>query len=59
MDKRHGAGTHSRTLRARGRAVKLTWASPSLGKHGAAAPALLHARTLPSSVGSATLLQAR
>merc|ERR1712185_746775 len=46
-------------MRARGRAGKLTWAGPSVGKHGAAAPAIAGARTLPSSAGSATLLQAR
>ncbi len=43
----------------RGRAIKLTWASLSIGKHGAAAPALVRARTLPSSARSATLLPAR
>merc|ERR1712185_563055 len=46
-------------MRARGRAGKLTWAGPSVGKHGAAAPAIAGARTLPSSAGSATLLPAR
>ena len=59
MDESHGVGTHSSTLCERGRAVKFTWASPSGGKHGAAAPALLRARTLPSSACSATLLPAR
>ena len=59
MDERHGAGTHNSTLRERGRAGKLTWASPSVGKHGAAAPALVRARTLPSAARSATLLPAR
>ena len=59
MDERHGAGTHSSTLRERGRAGKLTWASQSVGKHSAAAPDLLRARTLPSFACSATLLPAR
>jgi len=59
MDESHGVSTQSSTLRARGRAGKLTWAGPSVGKHGAAAPAIAGARTLPSSAGSATLLQAR
>ena len=59
VDERHGAGTHRSTLRERGRAGKLTWASPSVGKHGAAAPALVRARTLPSAARSATLLPAR
>ena len=59
MDESQGVSTQSSTLRARGRAGKLTWAGPSVGKHGAAAPAIAGARTLPSSAGSATLLQAR
>ena len=59
VDERHGAGTHRSTLRERGRAGKLTWASPSVGKHGAAAPDLVRARTLPSAARSATLLPAR
>ena len=59
MDESHGVSTHSSTLRGRGRAGKLTWASQSVGKHGAAAPALVRARTLPSAARSATLLQAR
>ena len=59
MDESHGASTHSSTMCARGRAGKLTWAGPSVGKHGAAAPAIAGARTLPSSAGSATLLPAR
>ena len=59
VDERHGAGTHRSTLRERGRAGKLTWASPSVGKHGAAAPDLVRARTLPSAARSATLLQER
>ena len=59
MDESHGVSTQSSTLCGRGRAGKLTWASPSIGKHGAAAPALVRARTLPSAARSATLLQAR
>ena len=59
MDESHGVSTHSSTLRGRGRAGKLTWARKSVGKHGAAAPALVRARTLPSAARSATLLQAR
>ena len=38
MDERHGAGTHSSTLRGRGRAGKLTQA----GERGCAARALLN-----------------
>ena len=45
MDERHGAGTHSSTLRGRGRAGKLTWVSLSVGKHAAAAPAIVRARS--------------
>ena len=59
MDESHGVSTQSSTLCGRGRAGKLTWASQSVGKHGAAAPALVRARTLPSAARSATLLQAR
>ena len=59
MDESHGVSTQSSTLCGRGRAGKLTWASPSVGKHGDAALALLRERTLPSSAGSATLLPAR
>ena len=57
MDESHGVSTQSSTLCGRGRAGKLTWASQSVGKHGAAAPALVRARTLPSAARSATLLQ--
>ena len=59
MDESHGVSTQSSTLCGRGRAGKLTWASQSVGKHGAAAPALVRARTLPSAARSATLLQPR
>ena len=59
MDESHGVSTQSSTLCGRGRAGKLTWASQSVWKHGAAAPALVRARTLPSAARSATLLQAR
>ena len=59
MDESHSVSTQSSTLCGRGRAGKLTWASQSVGKHGAAAPALVRARTLPSAARSATLLQAR
>ena len=59
MDESHGVSTQSSTLCGRGRAGKLTWASQSVGKHGAAAPALVRARTLPSAARSATLLPAR
>ena len=59
MDESHGVSTQSSTLCGRGRAGKLTWASQSVGKHGAAAPALVRARTLPSAARSATLLLAR
>ena len=45
MDERHGAGTLNSTLRGRGRAIKLTWVSMSVGKHSAAAPAIVGART--------------
>ena len=47
VDERHGsgAGTHTSTLRGRGRAIKLTWVSLSIGKHDATAPALVRART--------------
>ena len=59
MDERHGAGTHSSTLRARGRAGKLTQVSFAVAQHGAAVPGCVHARSYPSSARSATLLQAR
>ena len=59
MDESHGVSTQSSTLCGRGRAGKLTWASQSVGKHGAAAPALVRARTLPSAARLATLLPAR
>ena len=45
MDERHGAGMLNSTLRGRGRAIKLTWVSMSVGKHSAAAPAIVGART--------------
>ena len=45
MDERHGAGTLNSTLRGQGRAIKLTWVSMSVGKHSAAAPAIVGART--------------
>ena len=38
MDERHGAGTHTSTLRGRGRASKLTWVSLGVGKHSATVP---------------------
>ena len=45
MDERHGAGTHTSTLRGRGRASTLTWVSLSVGKHSATAPAVVRARS--------------
>ena len=45
VDERHGAGTHTSTLRGRRRAIRLTWVSLSVGKHDATAPALVRART--------------
>ena len=45
MDESHGVSTHSSTLRGRGRAGKLTWVSLSVGKHAAAAPAIVRARS--------------
>ena len=45
MDERHGAGTHSSTLRERVWAGKLTWASLSADKYGAAPPAIVSARS--------------
>ena len=59
MDERHGAGTHSSTLRGRGRAGKLTQVSFAVAQHGAAAPAIVRARSQPSSARSAMLLQPR
>ena len=59
MDERHGAGMHNSTLRGRGRAVKLTWVSLSIGKYSAAAPAIVSARKKPSAARLATLLQRR
>ena len=59
VDERHGAGTHNNTLRGRGRAIKLTWVSLSIGKRSATAPAIAGARTLPSAARFATLLQER
>ena len=56
---RDHAQQHSVRVCGRRQAGKLTWASPSVGKHGAAAPDLVRARTLPSSARSATLLQPR
>ena len=57
MDERHGAGTHSCTLRGRGRAIKLTWVSLSVGKHDATAPALVRLRAYLSAIRLAPLLQ--
>ena len=45
MDESHGVSTQSSTLCGRGRAGKLTWVSMSVGKHSAAAPAIVGART--------------
>jgi len=59
MDERHGAGTHSSTLRGRGRAGKLTQVSFAVAQHGAAAPAIVRVRSQPSSARSAMLLQPR
>ena len=59
MDKSHGASTHSSTLRARGRAGKLTQVSFAVAQHGAAVPGCVRARSSPSSACSATLLQER
>ena len=44
MDESHGASTHSSTLRVRGRAGKLTWASLSVGRYDTTAPALVRWR---------------
>ena len=57
VDERHGAGTHNSTLRGRGRASKLTWASLSVGQHSATAPAIVRARVYLSAASFATLLQ--
>ena len=57
MDKRHGAGMHNSTLRGRGRAGKLTWASLSVGRHDATAPALVRLRVYLSAIRLAPLLQ--
>ena len=59
MDEGYGASTHNSTLRGRGRAIKLTWVSLSIGKRSATAPAIAGARTLPSAARFATLLQER
>ena len=45
MDERHGAGTHSSTLRGRGRAGKLTQVSFAVAQHSAAAPTFVRARS--------------
>ena len=58
VDERHGAGTHTSTLCGRGRASTLTWVSLSVGKHSAAAPAVVSARSQLSATRSATLLHA-
>jgi len=50
---------HNSTLRGRGRAVKLTWVSLSIGKYSAAAPAIVSERKKPSAARLATLLQRR
>ena len=57
VDERHGAGTHNSTLRGRGRAGKLTWASLSVGKHSSGAPAMVGARNSSSAACLAPLLQ--
>ena len=57
VDERHGAGTHNSTLRGRGRAGKLTWASLSVVQHSATASALVRARMYLSAACSMTLLQ--
>ena len=57
VDERHGAGTHNSTLRGRGRAGKLTWASLSVGKHSSGAPAMVGARKSSSAACLAPLLQ--
>ena len=57
MDERHGAGMHNSTLRGRGRAGKLTWASLSVGRHDATAPALVRLRAYLSAIRLAPLLQ--
>ena len=44
VDELHGAGTHNSIMRGRGRAIKLTRVSLSVGKHDATAPALVRAR---------------
>ena len=59
MDELHGAGTHNSIMRGRGRAIKLTWVSLSIGKHDATAPALVRARVYLSAAGFTTLLPAR
>ena len=57
VDERHGAGMHNSTTRGRGRAIKLTWASLSVGQHSATAPAIVRAHVYLSAAGFATLLQ--
>ena len=57
MDERHGAGTHTSTLRGRRRAIRLTWVSLSVGKHDATAPALVRLRVYLSAIRLAPLLQ--
>ena len=59
MGECHGASTHSSTMRERGRAGKLTQVSFAVAQHGAAAPAIVRARSQPSSARSATLLLPR
>ena len=45
MDESHGVSTQSSTLRGRGRAGKLTQVSFAVAQHGAAAPAVVRARS--------------
>ena len=59
VDARHGVGMNNNTMRGRGRAIKLTCASLSVGQHSATAPAIVRARVYLSAAGFATLLPAR
>ena len=59
MDERHGAGMNNNTMRGRGRAIKLTCASLSVGQHSATAPAIVRARVYLPAAGFAMLLPAR
>ena len=45
VDELHGAGTHNSIMRGRGRAIKLTWVSLSVGKPSTVASAIISARS--------------